>query len=220
VQGKHEEGAKDAGASMRFSGVLVVCIVCLAPGIAQGEKYEKRVTLSGLMGVPVAKNPGGFLLGWGGSGGFEYSPLHELWVGAEMSISQFPGATPDYSTTIEGRSYTGTLTFSGQYYHPQLTARYELLSGWPVAPHLQVAVGYMHSTYGTASLVDDDNNLVVDAELPADSGGGLSLEAALIVNVRIIDMLQIGTGVAYLHVFDEHYRGAVLVPLQLSFYWY
>ncbi len=198
---------------------MVIGCLCLS-GSAQAEKYEKRVSLSGLMGMPLATNPGGFLVGWGSTGGFEYSPAHDIWVGAQFSASQFPGALADHSTTLDGRDYSGTLTYTGQYYHPQLTLRYELLSGWRVAPHLEVAAGYMYLAYNEAEMVDQDNNKVVDAKIEGQSGGALTVQVALLANVRLFDMLQIGTGVALLHVLDDHYGTALHVPLRISYYWY
>ncbi len=202
--------------------IVTVAAFCMGTPSAQAEKYEKRVTTTGLMGFPAfdPADRAGFKLGaWGGSLGFEYSPMHEVWFGGQLSVTRFSGASPGFSAAVDGRDYIGTLSFVGRYYHPQLTARYELLSGWPVAPHLELAAGYMLSHYTEALLLDEENRLIAD-NLKASSSSGPSVQVSLLVNARIIDMLQASVGVTYLRVFDDLYRGAIHIPLRLSFYWY
>ena len=201
---------------------LSATFVVIFSSTAHAEKGELTSSVEGAVSLPSfdSGSPTAFdLAAWTLGGGFDYGVIHNLHLGLRFSYSRFNGVAPRYATDVNGRLQEGQLSFAGQFFHPQATARVNLFPGYNLAPYLDLGVGFLWAIYRGNQLLDDQFRLITE-DIEDFGEGSLTLEAGFSLNYRIYNRVTVGIGVRWMTVFNTIYSYSINVPFKFAYYWF
>lgn len=206
----------------RLSAIVVATVVVVLVTEANAAKDQVSAGVEGGIALPdfrAGPSTTFTLASYQVGALVEYSVTHRLALGARFYFNQFSGIGSGFSTMVGERMLEGQGAFDGTFYEPQVHARFELYSGYEVAPHLELAAGYQWAQYRNVDLLDERDRTI--AQDIGDFGrGAFTAEAGLFVDFRLFDLADVGVGVRYKNVFDDLFRAQITVPLRLLYYWY
>jgi hypothetical protein len=211
--------------------LLVLAMSLLPTKPAQAEEDELVVGVEGMLALPntqpcdpfsgascnlVAWNLGA----WSASGVFEYGILQDLYLGARLGYGRFWGATDGFTHEVLGVVEHGRLTFEGQMFSAQATARYNLLVGFGITPYLEGSVGFLWASYFNSELRNGGGRLVTNS-IPEFGRAHLVFEVGVFADYRVLDTVTVGLGFRFGKVVDDLLLNSWLsIPLRVSYFWF
>jgi hypothetical protein len=203
--------------------VLAVIFMCLVvPAIADAEQDELTFGAEAGLMLPdyspqSATAP--TLATWTTGVLVSYGVLDDLSITTQFNFSMFDATAGGYTTTVDTLPYTGELKFSGRFYHPQVGARYKVLSGYNIAPYVEAGLGYAWTTIHAPVILDDEGRSF-GLGLGDWGEGTWTVAAGLVVDYRISNLLFVGLTGRFVYALESgllnHYTTVVL---QAQYYW-
>lgn len=204
-------------------GLAACACVLFSCALANAEADEHVLGGSALITMPQFENEDATAFGVttiGAQVSYQYGTTEDLYAVAQFSFWVIPNAATDYShyDTATQRAYDGSLNFNGEGYHGEVGCRYKLYSGYNVAPYIEVYGGYLWSTFRDPNL-RNENNISFDFDMTSFGRGAFTAGGALGFDVRLWNVLLAGASVKYTMALDDVVKGAVSIPVTMSYYW-
>ena len=201
---------------------LLIVALCLAAGPADAERGELAVGIAGGLRFPSfgSQDPTDLILTTWSAGAFaEHGVLDDLFVGGRFHYNQFDAVDIDHTATIDGRLYSGGLTFALQTWHVEIYSRYKVYAGHDLAPHLTLAGGWIWTVYRAPVLTTPEGQ-AIELTLDDFAEGAFTTSGGLLVDYRLLGLLFVGLGVELTHFWgDVLYRSHISVPVSVAWYW-
>ena len=145
--------------------------------------------------------------------------LDDLSLTAQFNFSLFSAMADDYSKTVDGLEYEGSLDFSGRLYHPQIGARYKVFSGYNLAPYVEAALGYAWTTVHRPKIVNDAGQ-VYGLDLNDWGEGTVTVSGGLVVDYRVANTAMVGLTGRFVYALQNTLLNwYTIIGVQAQYYW-
>ena len=207
---------------MRAFGLASVLAVALVASPAQAEWFEKQVGIEGVVLFPRfgSDDPTAFRnVSPGTQLHFSYGVLHDLYLTGRFTAWLQSGVVKEYRHEDPTRGeFVGDLSFNGEGYRGEVGACWTMLSGFNLAPRLEVNLGYQWTTYRNPDLGDAQGSYGL--QMDPFGSGALTAGGSLIVDYRIFQMVLVGARAGWTYAFGDLYGDDLAASVFASFYWF